>query len=122
MIFKKISSSWENMCLKCGLCCHEKVIIGDNVIYDLDSYCQHFDIKTKECKIYFERLEKESRCRRVNLFRAMFAPYLPESCAYVQWARKKHLRFAPKRHIHFTHQDRGSGQDDDADDLLYVQK
>jgi len=93
---------WEERCHRCGLCCHEKVIIGDQVIYNLDSYCEYYDPQTRLCTIYLERLEKSARCRRVNRFRAMFASYLPETCAYVQWARSHHIRFAPKRHIRFA--------------------
>jgi uncharacterized cysteine cluster protein YcgN (CxxCxxCC family) len=109
----KRASKWEDMCHRCGLCCHEKVIIGDSVIYDLDTYCEYYDPTTRQCKVYFERLEAQARCRRVNRFRAMFAPYLPESCAYVQWARSHKIRFAPKRHIRFARGELSSSSDDE---------
>jgi uncharacterized cysteine cluster protein YcgN (CxxCxxCC family) len=111
---RQASADWEAKCNRCGLCCHEKVIIGRSVVYDLDSYCEHYDPKTHQCNIYFERLEAESRCRRVSRFAAMFASYLPESCAYVQWARSKHLRFALRRHIQYSRSgDRGAPGDDE---------
>ncbi len=111
-LFGKESKSWEEKCHRCGLCCHEKVIVGNSVVYDLDSYCPHYDPKTHQCSIYLQRLEVEQRCRRVTRFTAMFASYLPESCAYVQEARKLHLRFAPKRTIHFARSSLSSDDDD----------
>ncbi|MGI6466183.1 MAG: hypothetical protein ACOXZZ_01065 [Sphaerochaetaceae bacterium] len=108
------SSQWDQKCSRCGLCCHNKVVYGDVVVYDLSSYCEHYDPTTKECKIYFERLEKEARCKRVNRFRAMFASYLPETCAYVQWARSHKIRFAPKRFIRYATGDRGDLADEDS--------
>ena len=108
------SKSWEDKCLRCGLCCHEKTITGNTVVYDLDSYCEHYDPKTHQCNIYFEQLEKELRCRRVTRFKAMFASYLPESCAYVQWAKQRHLRFAIHRQIHYIRSGlRSDGEDEE---------
>ncbi|MGI6433356.1 MAG: hypothetical protein ACOXZ4_05885 [Sphaerochaetaceae bacterium] len=119
---KRSTVTWEDRCLKCGLCCCDKVIIGKDIVYMLDSYCQHFDPKTKTCTVYFERLEKEARCRRVTRFRAMFASYLPDSCAYVQWARSKGLRFAAKRTIHYARGNCDTGQDEDPHSLFELAK
>lgn len=110
---RQASPSWEEKCTRCGLCCHEKVVIGRNVMYDLDSYCEHYDPSTHQCKIYLDRLELHARCRRISRFTAMFASYLPDSCAYVQWARSHHLRFAARRHIRYFRGDRGDTEDDD---------
>lgn len=109
---RSFSQSWEMKCNRCGLCCHEKIILGDTVLYDLDSHCEHYDPKSHSCTIYVERLRQYARCRRVSLFTAMFASYLPESCAYVQWARSKHIRFAQRRHMRFVRGERGSSDDD----------
>ncbi len=109
---RKESLSWQNTCKQCGLCCHEKVIVGNSVVYDMDSYCQYYDPKTHQCTIYLNRLEIEQRCKRVTRFKAMFASYLPDTCAYVEKARAKHLRFAPHRTIHFA-RSALSGDDDD---------
>lgn len=111
---KGISSAWEEKCSRCGLCCHEKVIIGSQVIYNLDAYCEYYDPKTHQCTIYLERLERNSRCRRITRFRAMFASYLPDTCAYVQWARSHHLRFAIPRHIRFARNSLGAADDEDS--------
>jgi uncharacterized protein len=114
------SASWEEKCNRCGLCCHEKTIIGNEVIFDMDSYCEFYDPKTHQCTIYLERLEKSNRCKRVTWSKAMFASYLPDECAYVQWARSHHLRFAIRRRIRFVGGNReGSGdEEDDTDDPL----
>jgi len=111
-ISERVRESWENKCHRCGLCCHEKVIVGNSVIYDLDSYCPHYNPKTHQCEIYLQRLDIEQRCRRVTRFTAMFASYLPDTCAYVEDARRKHIRFAPKRTIHFARSSLSSGDDD----------
>ena len=108
------SSNWEKKCFQCGLCCHEKVIVGKDVIYNLDAYCEYYDPKTHQCTIYLERLERNARCRRVTRFKAMFAYYLPDTCAYVQWARLHHIRFAPRRHIRYARGNLGASDDADA--------
>jgi uncharacterized cysteine cluster protein YcgN (CxxCxxCC family) len=110
---RQSSQQWEDKCTRCGLCCHEKVIYGRTVVYDLDSYCEYYDPKTHQCTIYFERLERQARCRQVTRFSAMFASYLPESCAYVQWARSHHIRFAIRRHIRFARGNLGNNSDDE---------
>jgi len=111
-MFKLLAKSWEHKCNRCGLCCHEKVIIGDEVLLDLNTHCEHYDPKTHSCKIYIERLTLHRRCRKITPFHAMFARYLPDECAYVQWARSRHLRFALKRRIRFVQGDRGDSLSD----------
>ncbi len=96
-------NSWEKRCRRCGLCCYEKTIIGNEVVYDLDSWCEHFDPETKSCRIYASRLTEQVRCRRVTRFKAMFAAYLPPECGYVKWAISRRLRFAPHRRIRYIH-------------------
>ena len=89
------------MCHECGLCCHEKTIIGDQIIFDLDSWCVFFDPATRKCTIYAERFALSNRCRKVDWKKAMFASYLPPTCGYVEWAASKHLRFAPYKRIRY---------------------
>ncbi len=109
----KITNKWENTCNRCGLCCHEKVIAGDSVVYNLDAPCPHFDTTTHQCRIYDDRLKMYQECRRVTRFTAMFSSYLPDTCAYVQEAKRRHLRFAPKRTIYFARSQ--TDGDDEAD-------
>ncbi|MFA5468270.1 MAG: hypothetical protein WC224_04340 [Sphaerochaetaceae bacterium] len=104
---------WEQKCNRCGLCCHEKVIVGNQIIYNLDEYCQYYDVKTHQCTIYLERLEKNARCKRITRFRAMFAAYLPETCAYVQWAKSHRIRFAPNRQIRYARSSLSGCDDED---------
>lgn len=106
-------TNWESKCLKCGLCCHQKTVTTDQVIYDLSDHCEHFDPKTKLCKIYLTRLEETSYCKRVTRFKAMFASYLPDSCGYVEWARSKGLRFAKRKPFYYIGGDRGCSCDED---------
>ncbi|WP_169310066.1 hypothetical protein [Parasphaerochaeta coccoides] len=78
------------------MCCHEKVIYGDELIYDMDSACEFLDVLTNFCMVYPARFRKCPRCRKMTLWKAMMAAWLPESCAYVQWARRHHIRLASR--------------------------
>lgn len=98
----RLSQQWEDRCSRCGMCCHEKTIDGRDVYYDTHSWCEHYDPETKSCRIYKERFEQHHRCKPVGLLEAMFASYLPESCAYVQWAARHHLRWCIQRRIHYV--------------------
>ncbi|MDD2394191.1 MULTISPECIES: hypothetical protein [Sphaerochaeta] len=108
---------WEDKCTKCGLCCHEKAVYGRNLVIDLDSWCEFFDPATKQCKVYSERFVRCARCQKMTRLRAMFASYLPETCGYVAWARKHHLRFAERRFIRFIHSK--TCPSEDSDEPLY---
>ncbi|MGE4453102.1 MAG: hypothetical protein AB7D92_01090 [Sphaerochaeta sp.] len=108
---------WENKCHKCGLCCHEKAVYGRELVIDLDSWCEYFDPTTKQCTIYAERFTQSHRCKKMTPLRAMFASYLHENCAYVQWARRYHIRFAKKRILRFIHSKTCPDEDSDENDL-----
>ncbi|MGM0432708.1 MAG: hypothetical protein ACQEQU_08340 [Spirochaetota bacterium] len=112
LVRKEASTSWEDRCRRCGVCCHEKTIRGNEVVYDLDSWCEFYDPQTKRCRVYSRRLVEQVRCRRITRFRAMFSSYLPPECGYVQWASSRHLRFAPHRRIRYTHS--GDADEDDS--------
>ena len=111
------SRCWEEKCDRCGLCCHEKVLYGDQLVIDLDSWCEFFDPKTKQCTVYAERFVRSVRCKKMTRLRAMFAPYLAPSCAYVEWARQKGLRFAKDRHLRLIHSK--TCPSEDSDDPIY---
>ena len=93
---------WEKLCTNCGLCCHEKVLSEDMLLIDLNVACSFYDEENKRCSVYNERFKKCPRCEKVNIFRAMFASYLPPSCGYVLWARKHHIRLCKKRECVMT--------------------
>lgn len=93
---------WEDICRKCALCCHEKVVFPDSILIDLDSPCEHLDKETGLCSVYDRRQSACSRCMKVTPLRAMFASYLPPVCAYAEWAERHHIRFVRKREMIFT--------------------
>lgn len=115
----KITEKWESHCKQCGLCCHEKIIVDNTLVIDLDSYCEHYDLKTKTCKIYAHRFVDSVRCKKVTPFKAMFAPYLPPTCGYVEWAKLLHIRFSSVRMLRLIHSKRPSSSDDP--DSQYLQ-
>ncbi|MCR5731626.1 MAG: hypothetical protein K6G51_01630 [Sphaerochaetaceae bacterium] len=88
---------WESLCSNCGLCCHEKVVSEDMLLIDLSNPCEFYDSENKCCSVYEERFKKCHRCKKVNLFRAMFASYLPSICGYVRWAKEHHVRLCKEK-------------------------
>ena len=93
---------WEALCLRCGLCCYEKTMESNRVIYHMDFPCRDLDEQTLTCRIYNTRFRENSDCRRMTILKAMCASYLPESCGYVQWARRYHIRFARRFPIMYS--------------------
>lgn len=102
---------WEDICSRCGLCCHEKIVDGDFLIIGEET-CPFFDADTRLCRVYGHRFETCPRCMKVNLFRACFARYLPSSCAYVRWARARHIRLVRERTVILSY-----GKDTDSHQL-----
>ena len=88
---------------------------GRQLVIDLDSWCEFFDPKTKQCTVYVERFTKSNRCKKMTYLRAMFASYLPDSCAYVKWAKANHIRFAPHRMLRFIHSKKYPSDESDND-------
>lgn len=85
--------SWEDICERCALCCHEKTVFDDAIVVDLSDPCSFLDPDTKLCTVYDHRFKVCLRCRKVSPMMAMFSDALPPTCAYVKWAKKFHLRF-----------------------------
>lgn len=112
-----MGNCWESKCTKCGLCCHEKAVYGKKLVIDLDSWCEFFDPKTKQCTVYTQRFTRCQRCKKMTYLRAMFASYLPDSCGYVTWARSHHIRFVKRRILQFIHSK--NCPQEDSDDHLY---
>lgn len=98
-----MGNCWEDKCKQCGMCCHEKAVYGKSLVIDLDSWCEFFDPKTKQCKVYAQRFAHSERCQKVTYLKAMFASYLPDDCGYVQWAAENHIRFSPHRMLRLIH-------------------
>ncbi len=77
---QKAEAGWENLCRRCGVCCHEKVRMGDQVIIT-DIPCRFLDVATNLCTVYSQRAEKEPRCQSAAESAEINA--LPGDCPYV---------------------------------------
>ena len=70
----------ESLCRRCGLCCHEKVRFGEQVVIT-DIPCEFLDVKTRQCTVYPERFRKQPRCSTAE--DSAKANSLPGDCPYV---------------------------------------
>ncbi len=70
----------EALCRNCGLCCHEKIRMGDIVLIT-DIPCPHLDPETNLCRIYDRRGELEPRCLPAE--EAVKIGAQPGDCPYV---------------------------------------
>ena len=87
---------WDSICEKCGLCCYEKhnrfiktshkkePSVSSRYYVDMDEPCPYLDQQTNLCTVYERRFEVCRECGKLSFFRAVFAGYLPENCAYVK--------------------------------------
>lgn len=81
-------SKWDDICSQCGLCCYHKYSNNGNIEINLAAPCRYLDTKTNKCTVYENRFIVEPKCKKVNLFRVLFSPYLPSTCSYVRKFRK----------------------------------
>ena len=70
----------ENICRRCGICCHEKIRMGEQIIIT-DIPCKHLDVATNQCRIYDQRAELEPRC--LSAAESARGNGLPGTCPYV---------------------------------------
>lgn len=70
----------EALCRRCGVCCHEKVRFGEQVVIT-DIPCQFLDLDTNLCTVYPDRLSKQPRCSTAEA--SLQANALPGDCPYV---------------------------------------
>jgi len=75
-------NSWEDTCLRCGLCCFEKSVDKSGHFITTRIPCQHLDIVSRECRVYHKRLEVGEGCVKLTPQIVSRADWLPESCAY----------------------------------------
>ncbi len=88
---------WEDLCTSCGICCHEKTLLGrDTVIIHMDKPCEYLDKETNLCSCYPTRFKENPRCVKVHLGRAMLSGSLPATCGYVQCMSRLKLRWSRK--------------------------
>lgn len=73
---------WEDLCLRCGLCCFEKKIDQRGRIVTTRIPCRHLDIVTRECRVYHKRFDVGEGCIKLTPEVVAAATWLPELCAY----------------------------------------
>lgn len=71
---------YENLCRRCGVCCHQKVRFGDVVVIT-DVPCDYLDIATNTCTVYSERFMRQPLCSTAE--KSVEIGALPEDCPYV---------------------------------------
>lgn len=87
---------WESLCKRCGLCCYEKDRTPDGrFIIRLDKPCFWLDQEKRTCTVYTERFRTYENCKKMTIFHALFAGYLPSTCGYVEHFRPFRLRKQP---------------------------
>lgn len=86
-MLKKIIGNWENLCHGCGMCCYEKEFHEDLIYINMEKPCKYLDVTTNSCTVYCDRFKINKYCKKVNLYQALFNPYLPKSCGYVKKVR-----------------------------------
>lgn len=93
-MFNKINRWWESLCSGCGLCCYEKDFNEDDIIFiNLEKPCPYLNSDCGTCSVYPDRFKVNSHCKKLNLYEALFNPYLPGNCGYVRavrfWKRRR---------------------------------
>lgn len=62
----------------------------------MESPCEFLDSCNNKCTIYSKRFKTNPDCKKVNIYEALFNPYLPSSCGYVKsirfWKRGRNGR------------------------------
>ncbi|MCL2706290.1 MAG: hypothetical protein FWE72_08815 [Spirochaetaceae bacterium] len=76
---------WENLCHKCGICCFKKKTIDGVCIIDFNAPCEYLDVESNLCFVYEKRFKKCDDCKRMTVFKALFADFLPDNCGYVEF-------------------------------------
>lgn len=77
------NASWDKICHGCGLCCLAKVVEEDEKIYYSYCTCGQFNLKTRRCNCYMQRL-CQSNCQKLTLRHILDGKLIPDSCAYVE--------------------------------------
>jgi uncharacterized cysteine cluster protein YcgN (CxxCxxCC family) len=75
---------WESICTMCGLCCYEKEWRGGKIVTNYRAPCRFLDEASRLCTVYDRRFRECAECRKMTIFHALFAAYLPDQCGYVR--------------------------------------
>ena len=82
-IYAKSRARWDDICMQCGLCCHERVVYDDGEMdIDLSSPCEFLAEDGHTCTVYKHRFESCPDCSKVTFRKAISDKYLPSCCAY----------------------------------------
>ncbi|MCC8109144.1 MAG: hypothetical protein LIQ30_08905 [Planctomycetes bacterium] len=73
--------AYENLCTRCGVCCHQKVRFGDVVVIT-DVPCEFLDTETNLCTVYPDRFAKQPLCSSAAT--SVTLQSLPADCPYVR--------------------------------------
>jgi uncharacterized cysteine cluster protein YcgN (CxxCxxCC family) len=84
-------NDWENICLRCGLCCFEKIQGPCGRWHISQVPCRHLDIIERRCRVYHKRLTVGEGCVQLTPETVEAADWLPETCAY-----RTYLEFAKR--------------------------
>lgn len=70
----------ETLCRRCGICCHEKIRFGEQVVIT-DIPCPFLDVETNLCTVYRERFVKQPLCASAE--NSAKTHTLPDDCPHV---------------------------------------
>ena len=82
------SAEWEAICLRCGVCCYDKLVDDDDNLIGVTP-CRHLDLETRLCAVYERRFEIELDCIKLSPEKLASFDWLPDSCGYVVYFSKK---------------------------------
>ena len=85
----------EDLCKKCGICCRDKIWVGDNyTVKILNTKCK-FLKENNLCAVYGTRHRTTETC--VSVTDAILGGILPRSCGYIEknWDRIKEWYISP---------------------------
>ena len=76
--------SWDDACLRCGMCCYEREVDEDGSVgIDFSAPCEFLDEDSRLCRVYDERFTRCERCRHLTPATVTFGKHLPPTCGYV---------------------------------------
>jgi hypothetical protein len=78
---KRQMSEWEAKCKQCGLCCHEKIQIG-NTVHLLFSACKY--LVGGKCSVYDKRFQVKPDCIKLTPENVKRLGWLPSECGLKQ--------------------------------------
>ncbi len=75
-------AAWEAVCVRCGRCCHERLVGPEGEILAWGAPCPYLDPESRLCTAYERRFELEVECRLVTPRVVQRSRLMPEGCAY----------------------------------------